>query len=128
MDYEFSDFFDNYTEAFDIKKIDRILKYFNNPCLIIIDKNVFVCSTAKDVERVITNSSRFLSTEPTDFKNTYSIRNLFTLDDDNQLVTLFWRVENRAGQEVFKYSANYHLMKTNKEVKIVAVTYLNLTT
>lgn len=119
MEYNFSDFLDSYAVAFNNQDMNHILEHFHYPCLIIAGQHVITCKDKKELNTLIKGKFRYIIAEGIDQSTSYSLTSLFPLDDNNLIISLLWRSENRAGQELSKFHCSYQLIKKEQSFKIV---------
>lgn len=116
-----SDFLDSYTRAFDNKDMNALLEHYYYPCLLTTGQSVIACKNKEEMHDVIKHSSRFISGGNIEHKTSYTLTSLYPLEDNNQIISLIWRVNNRLGQEVSKFHTNYHLIKDKETYKIIVI-------
>lgn len=119
MDYNFSDFFDSYATAFNNQDMDSILEHFHYPCLLIAGQHVIICKDKDDMHKVVKGKFRYKTAGGVDQRTSYSLTSLIPLDENNQIVSILWRIENKIGQEVSKFPCTYQLLQKEESFKIV---------
>lgn len=119
MDYNFGDFFDNYAAAFDNQDLNSILEHFHYPCLIIAGPHVIACKDKDEMLHVVKGKYRYKIAGGVDQRTSYSLTSLFPLDDNNLIVSMLWRIENKIGQEIAKFHGTYQLIQKEESFKIV---------
>lgn len=123
MDFRFNDFFESYGNAFDNRDIEAVLNHYHYPCLMNFKNEVFACKNKDELRDVMLRMFRFLASEDSrDHVTSSSLTSLLTLADNNQIVSLIWKIENKKGQELYQFHVHYQIIQKDGTYKIVVVT------